>query len=95
MSRFRRWFGPNAAEILDEAIKRAARLRGELAELNMRVHYYSLLVVDTDHEEDWWRYADLKQKWHDACEDSLEMTKHAVEAEAQVKSLITHGENGA
>lgn len=91
MNVIRRLFGPSARELLDIAIKRAARLKGEAAEASVRVHFYATLVADMDPEADWWRYAELRQKLEDARMDHLEMNRHAVEASDQVKSLICEG----
>lgn len=91
MNLFRRVFGPSARELLDLTIKRAARLKGELEEAGTRVHFYAVLVCDMDPESDWWRYAELRQKLEDARNDHLDLFKHALEAESQVKSLIADG----
>lgn len=87
----RKWFGPNARQLLDMAIARAARLKGEREEAGTRVHFYAHLVCDMDPECDWWRYAELRQKLEDAREDHLALFKRALEAESQVKSLIAEG----
>jgi hypothetical protein len=87
----RRLFGPSARQLLDMAIARAAKLKGEVEEAGVRVHFYAVLVQDMDPEADWWRYAELRQKLEDARMDHLELFKYAVEAEGQVKSLIADG----
>lgn len=84
-------FRPSPRELLDIAIMRAARLKGELKEAGTRVHFYAVLVCDMDPEQDWWRYAELRQKLQDAREDHLVLFKRATEAESQVKSLIADG----
>ena len=87
----RRLFGPSARELLDLAIARAARLKGEVEEAGVRVHFYAVLVCDMDPEQNWWRYAELRQKLEDARQDHCELFKYAIEAESQVKSLIADG----
>jgi hypothetical protein len=61
------WFRATPAEIIDQAIARAAKLQAEKHQLFVTIDYYSTLLDRCDPHTDWWRFADLKQKHHDAC----------------------------
>lgn len=91
MNIFRRLFGPSARELLDLAIMRAARAKGELEAAGMRVRFYAVLIADMDPELDWWRYAEVRQKLQDARDDHLALFHMTIKAESEVKALIADG----
>ncbi len=84
----RKLFGPNVRELLHLAIERAARLSGELEEAEVRREFYALLVVGTDPNVDWWRYAVVRQKLQDARDECLQINKLVVAALAEVNALM-------
>lgn len=55
----------------DTAAHRLARLRGELGAIQEVLSHYAALIATTDHTNDWWRYAELKQAYADAEKELL------------------------
>ncbi len=88
MKLFKHVFGAKPNEILDQTIARAALLAAEVEEFAVAIGYYETLLAKTDPHTEWWRWAELKQKHHNAINDYQVLTRRANHARAQVDALI-------
>lgn len=87
-NRLQAWLRPDPQTIINTAITRAAQLCGELEEARTRAEYYRVLLVNCDPHQEWWRFANLKQRQHDAHEDIKDIGEHYMRACVDVESLI-------
>lgn len=88
LSKVQAWLRPDPQVILNAAISRAAQLHGELQEARTRHSYYGVLVIRCDPHREWWRFAALKQRMHDAGEDVDELYVAWERAAGDVKALM-------
>lgn len=66
IKRIQKWyhdvFGPSFQEAMDESIKAAAKLYGDMKEAEARVDFYSSLVGTIDPWKDHWAFAHARDK---------------------------------
>ena len=85
---FRKIFGPDRQAILNAAIARAAQLAGEMEEAAYRRDSYAELVARVNPHEDWWLFAQRRQRLQDAREDHLDLQVAYERACKDVDALI-------
>ena len=80
----RKFFSKVGKSTLELAMERAALASGECARSAVMAEFYSQQLKNVDHEKDWWRYAELKQKQFDSLHDQTHYSQQADEAMAKV-----------
>jgi hypothetical protein len=80
-------FGRGPTEVLDLAIARAARLRGELEQARFVCEQYANRIQAINPHDDWWTFAHLKQRHVDACEQCAELSALYGRAMVQLSAL--------
>lgn len=82
-----RFLGPSHFEQIDIAITRAAHLCGLCESLRVTRDFYIDALRDIDPHQDWWRFADLKEKSANANRDYLMALEMADTAQNQAVQL--------
>lgn len=77
----------NQRNALHLAAERLANARGNLHYVQQMIAFYEVELEGVDHEEDFWRYAELKQKLKDAYEELVFHTDKVRERTAQLGAL--------
>lgn len=85
---YNRWFGPSFQEMLDAAIKEAAKLRGELEESRTRANYYTATVNKIDPWDDHQSFAAARDKQLEAQREYIALEHKVEHAMRQAEQLI-------
>jgi hypothetical protein len=86
--RLRKLLGQRPDEIRDECVRNVARFQGEAGFHSAVIEACDRMLARVQHDQDWWRYAELMQKRADAIAEYNLATDKCNAARAQLDALI-------